>query len=575
MIRAVRCDERSFKTVRFGPGFNVVMADRTKESTKKDSRNGLGKSTLIEIVHFCLGGKAGGALVAEQVKGWTFSLDLTLGGRPISVSRSTGEPRRVAVEGDVSGWPVQPRADGTMAVAEWTSVLGVLTFGLPVGAAEEKYRPSFRSLISYFIRRGRDAFSSPFEHFRKQQEWDKQVCNAFLLGLSWEDARQWQLLKDRKKLVDSLKRAAQGGVLSDVLGSIGELEAVKVRLGEQANREAESLRSFRVHPNYRDIEQRANELTRQIHDAANENVSRTRLLDFYRRGLEEEREPPTAEVERVYQEAGIALPGLVLKRLDEVAGFHHQLVQNRRGFLAAEIEKLTRDAAEAQETIQKLSNERAELMVVLQTHGALEEHSRLQQLHLETTSQLRDVEARIARIKEFEAGQSELRLQMEQLHVRARQDYEERRPWRERAITLFNANSEALYHSPGNLVIDVQPTGFRFGVEIERATSEGVSSMKIFCYDLMLAQLWADRTPTPGLLVHDSTLFADVDTRQVASALERAAAESERCGFQYICALNSDTVPWTEFTAGFDLNAHVRLRLTDATDDGSLLGVRF
>ena len=57
MIYSVRCDKPSFKSIKFNPGFNVILAERTKESTIKDSRNGLGKSTLIEIIHFCLGAK--------------------------------------------------------------------------------------------------------------------------------------------------------------------------------------------------------------------------------------------------------------------------------------------------------------------------------------------------------------------------------------------------------------------------------------------------------------------------------------------------------------------------------------
>jgi len=36
----------------------------------------------------------------------------------------------------------------------------------------------------------------------------------------------------------------------------------------------------------------------------------------------------------------------------------------------------------------------------------------------------------------------------------------------------------------------------------------------------------------PGFLVHDSTLFADVDERQKAQALELAAREASTKGFQ-------------------------------------------
>ena len=55
MITKVRSNMPSFREISFEPGFNVVLADRTKEATKTDSRNGLGKITLLDIIHFCLG----------------------------------------------------------------------------------------------------------------------------------------------------------------------------------------------------------------------------------------------------------------------------------------------------------------------------------------------------------------------------------------------------------------------------------------------------------------------------------------------------------------------------------------
>jgi len=90
----------------------------------------------------------------------------------------------------------------------------------------------------------------------------------------------------------------------------------------------------------------------------------------------------------------------------------------------------------------------------------------------------------------------------------------------------------------------------------------------------MLAQLWAQRDPAPNLLIHDSTLFDGVDERQVALALELVARESEQLNFQYICTLNSDMIPRTEFSPEFDFDSFVRLRLTD-DEGGNLLGVEF
>ena len=70
-------------------------------------------------------------------------------------------------------------------------------------------------------------------------------------------------------------------------------------------------------------------------------------------------------------------------------------------------------------------------------------------------------------------------------------------------------------------------------------------------------------------------LFADVDERQKALASELAAKEAEKQGFQYICTMNSDSVPYSSFSSAFDFGRYVRVRLTDKTEDGGLFGIRF
>ena len=590
MILNIRCDRPSFKTVPLKPGFNVVLADRTKESTKKDSRNGLGKSTLVEIVHFCLGSSArpGKGLMVKRLNGWAFSMDLEIAGRQFSVSRSTEHPGGISLTGDLSRLsepdgmanperlPLEGPEGRRLATGDWTSALGAMLFDLPVnGFPQTPYQPSFRSLISYFIRRGRDAYSTAFEHHRKQIEWDRQVNNAFLLGLSWENASAAQVLKDKRKLVQDLQQAARAGMMDGILGSIGELEARRVQLQERASEETAGLDGFRVHPQYRQIEDEANHLTESIHLAANENLAQTRLLQMYERSVSQEQEPGDDTVARMFEEAGVALPGMVVRRLEDVQQFHRDVVRRRREFLRREIDRLRASVLARERSLRTLTDQRAEILQTLRTHRALDEYTRLQELHARTVAEIEALDARIAAVKQFEEGRSELRVEQELLQQRAVSDYDDRRVQREKAIALFNANSRALYDAPGALLIDVGPNGFTFDVRIQRSGSTGIEAMKVFCYDLMLAQLWSERSPSPGVLVHDSTIFDGVDERQVAQALDLAARESARCGFQYLCMLNSDTIPWDEFSPGFDLNSYVRLRLTDATPDGGLLGIRF
>ena len=581
MITSVRSNVPSFKEVEFNPGFNVILADRTKESTRGDSRNGLGKTTLFEIIHFCLGAgtRPNRGLLVAPLKGWTFTIELQindqLSDRHPEAQMDQG---RVLLQGDVDGLVDvgERQLDGlALRVADWNTFLGQQLFGLNVEEPAPKFQPTFRSLFSFLVRRGRDAYSSPFIHHRTQREWDKQVNNAFLLDLAWQHASELQELKDNENALNGLRRAARDGLLQGLIGNLGNLEAERTRLDSEIAQRSERLRSFRVHAQYAEIEQTVNELTSQIQQMSNANIADGRLLDLYHSSLEDDQDPGADELLAVYQEVGITMPDMVRRRLDEVQDFHRQIVSNRRTYLQSEIQRIESGRSQRTLELQSGIEKRAQLLEVLQTHGALEEYTALQELHLDLVSRRNDVHNRISNLQRFEQGRSELRVSRELLLQTARRDFEERRERRAAAINAFNSNSQALYSAPGNLVVNVADTGFSFDVDIMRSGSQGINNMKIFCYDLMLAQLWAAKSPSPGFLMHDSTIFDGVDERQVAQSLELAQREADNNGFQYVCALNSDTLPSDEFSPTFDLQSFVRLRLTDESEDGGLLGIRF
>ncbi len=99
--------------------------------------------------------------------------------------------------------------------------------------------------------------------------------------------------------------------------------------------------------------------------------------------------------------------------------------------------------------------------------------------------------------------------------------------------------------------------------------------MEIFCFDMMLERMSARQKVGPGFLIHDSHLFDGVDPRQVGRALAVGARLAEEVGFQYLVTLNSDLLPELS-SVGFNAENYVLpQRLTDATDDGGLFGIRF
>lgn len=582
MIKAVRCDQKPFKTITFGKGFNVILAQRTEESTEKDSRNGTGKTSLIEIIHFCLGSriKPKNTLRAKELENFTFILDLTLRGKEYTIYRNTSSRSYIEIEGDFSDWPIQPLYDDkknvyTMKAKDWKLLLGYLMFDLPI-TTNKKYKPTFRSLISYFIRRGMKAFQNPFKHFPQQREWDVQVNNAYLLGLNWEYAAEFQILKDKRKTLNSLKKAAQQGLLTGFIGSLGELEAERVRLEEKINESEKQLSNFKIHPQYYDIEKEVNRLTQEIHKIINEYTFNKQILHEYEESIAKEEDVPIEKVEQIYREAGLTFSDKTRETLSNVVEFHKKVIENRKNYLQSEITRLSSKIKEQKSNIESLSNKRSRSFAILKTHGALKEYFKLQNRINSLKKKLDEIKNRIQNLKEFEKGKSRLDIEKQSLLQKTRRDFEERKAQRDTAVRLFNNNSQRLYSEPGILSIDITENGYKFDVDIKRARSQGIGYMKVFCYDLMLIQLRAHLQDMPGFLIHDSTLYDGVDERQIAASMELAAQEAGKKEFQYICAINSDCVPYGDFSSNFrdEFNNHIIMELTDK-EDGCLFGIRF
>jgi uncharacterized protein YydD (DUF2326 family) len=359
------------------------------------------------------------------------------------------------------------------------------------------------------------------------------------------------------------------------LASLGELEAERLRLSTQLDRERKALASFRVLPQYREIEAQANNLTAEIHGLVNANITDKRRLERYRDSLVSEDVPGDDRLEAFYNEAGIALPGAVKKTLSDARAFHEKIVVNRREFVAGEIAALQSGIELRDGQIAALTERRANYLSALAGQGALEELIHLQEFHAATRLKVDELTNRITQLRQMTSKADTIKVETVELKRAATLDYEERRELWSQALSLFSDFSEHLYKSPGRLVIDIDDTGYKFDVEIAGSPSEGISKMKIFCYDLVLISFARLRGLGIDFLIHDSTIFDGVDPRQRAHALELAAEMSKKFGFQYICALNTDMLPVSDFSSGFDFESLVRLRLTDTDPSGSLLGFRY
>jgi uncharacterized protein YydD (DUF2326 family) len=590
MIRSITSPTIStFKRVEFQAGLNVLVADKTAASTQKQTRNSAGKTSLIEIIHFLFGSDCDkdslfrtSALLAHCFEGTFVFPEGTF-----TVQRGGEEPSRIFL----IQWPdstkvevKEDKATGRMYIPNtaWKAYLGSEQFALPLERSGSPFdspgSPSYRSLFSYFVRRWNAGGFQHTERFAEQQQRsDWQVNLSYLLGLDWEIAQSFQKVRDRERNLKELKKAAKAGALGSVIGTVAELRP-KVALAEKRGSTLrQQLARFQVLDSYADQAGRAAGAKSQMQQLTRETINIQELIQHLSMSLESERPTSAPGLQQLYAAAKIELPGVVLKRLDDVQKFHESVVENRITHLSTQLAEAREKLREKQGLLSTLDQERSGILRQLQGHGALEDF-------LEMQSQLVQIEAEEASLRErFKAAEvlegeaTQLEIDRANLKRRLQSDYHERKQQLQESIVLLAEFIAALYDDRvGRFLIEATDNGPEFRIAIDGDRGGGISSMEIYCMDMTLFSLATRYLRGPGFLIHDSHLFDGVDERQVAQALLRGqelCKDSER---QYIVTMNSDIFDRLPLPGDFDRSSVVLpVRLSDETETGGLFGFRF
>lgn len=587
MIHTISSDLNTFKALTFRPGLNILLADKSKGATDRQSRNGAGKTSFIELVHFLFGGNADKESIfrSPELAPWSFEARVEVGGALVDVARSGTKPSRICLRGDTSGWPLHPSLDAksgdlVFTNEQWRSLLGAVFFGLSDSAdtdERQRFRPSFRSLFSYFARRQNSGgLLAPTQQSSKQQAWDQQVAMSYLLGLDARIPQEFQEVRTQEKAMAELRKAAKEGGLGRYFGTAADIRTRLTIAEARARRLADQLASFNVVPEYTGLEHEASTLTREISMLNDNNTVDRELILQLRDAIDSEQPPAAGNLDRLYREAGVILPGTVNRRFDEVTAFHQAVVQNRKAHLSNEVDAAEVRIAERDRTRQHLDGRRRQLMGILTSGGALEHYARIQEEAGRAEAEAEGLRQRLVTAERVESTKVELEIERSRLLKSLQNDLHERNAVISEAILVFEELSNALYEKAGSLTISATPNGPTVDVRIDAQRSKGITNMQIFCFDLMLADLATKRGMGPGFLIHDSHLFDGVDERQVAKALQLGADHAAAVGYQYIVTMNSDALPNEGFRDGFDVNTFViSTRLTDATETGGIFGIRF
>ena len=564
----------SFKTVEFnraGLSF-VVGAQKSQEDTARNrtkTYNGVGKSLMIELIHYCLGSNANDAF-KKHLSAWTFALSIEVDEQTHVITRSAGNPGEILLDEDEI--PLKK-------LKEWLQSKCFETIPDVKGL-------TFRSLIAPFIRSGRGAY----ERFDRADESDAMnpywamVRTAFLLGLDLPLAQKKYDLRSRQNMLTKTMKQLESDPLFAELLSEDKAGIELTSLREEEAKLDADLRGFSVAEDYKTIQQDANSLKRDVEAARRELVKVEEGVAQIDRSLETKGDLDPKKIKQLYAEAQAALPEHVQKQIEDVLNFQKEL-QHRRIFrLTTERQTLERSRNEIASHVKDLASKLETAIRYLGSHVALDEYLAVNQRLNEIRQQIAKLEASNEQRERVNRELKTITRDMAEESIRTDDYLTAAKPLVDEANGLFRRYTKSLYGNRASglsILNDGGDTLTRYRIEahISSDAAEGINEAKIFCYDLMVLAL--KRGHSVDCLLHDSSLFHPIDHRQRWAMLRLADSVCKAMGIQYIATLNerdistmqpADAEEREEFDRIFS-DGNIILRLTDHSPKERLLGV--
>ena len=480
----------------FSSGLNLVLATKSKGATDKQTRNGAGKTSLVETIHFVLGAIVDPKSIfrSEQLGESEFSVTFDLYRHKVTATRCGLLKDKIFVIADVSNWPTdnyELLVDKKVQLSneEWKKVLGHAFFEVDT-AAEAGQQVSFRQLFPYFARRAKsDGFLEPLQHTRSLAISSTQVAGSRLLGLDERIAQEFQVLREKTKIIRTLKKAAKGNALKSYLPSSASLRSDLVIAKSKASKLRYRINSFEVVDEYENLEKEANTLTMDISNLNDQNVIDREHITILQETVDTESPPRVDYVEKVFQDAGALFETSVQRRYDEAQQFYEAVIRNRKEHLANELKETKLRLEKRNQLRGKLDQRRKKLMEILSSGGALEHYNELREELARCESAVESITLKLDDAMELESTTAELKTEKAKLHLALQNDYRERANLIEKAVLSFEELSNALYNEAGKPTIKATENGPEFAFDILKQESKGISNMQIFCFDLMLMDI--------------------------------------------------------------------------------------
>ncbi|CAC9487357.1 hypothetical protein [uncultured Gammaproteobacteria bacterium] len=562
---SLAASEPTFKTIFFnktGASFILAKQDNPEQSDKSKTYNGVGKSLLVSLIDFCLGTKTGSKITKSlqlTLPDWHFILDVEIGNRSYTIVRHTNIPKYIDLN------------DEELTLNDFCSKLEKLCFDIP---PKFQYL-SFRSLLPFFIRPSKQSYISYDDPTKAGTPYQKQLYNAFLLGLDVTFSQTKMLLKkqidDTEKLYKNIKNDP---ILKQFFEGYKDSSLALADLNEKIETLELDLQKFEVADDYYQIKQEADAVKNNLDKTQNKIKLRSINIDSINQSLKISSDVNRNDIQKIYDESKLVFHSDVEKKLIDLEKFYQDLTINRTKRLQSQKHEIISELKELEAQFTNLKEELDSHMKFLNAHQALDVFTKMS-----------------SRLAEFQQNREKL-----QGYEKLQHDYEQKKTSLKKEMILQSEETSTYLDQVKNDINEImedfrvlvkrfypnalagitvrnndRKNQIRYDIEakIQSDSSDGINSVKLFCYDLTL--LTHGSNHFMDFMFHDSRLFSDIDEVHCNVLFE--IVKTKFTDKQYIASINQNQLNALSPDMQKFVNDHLVRELTDDSDGGKLLGI--
>lgn len=563
----LRANKPSFHTVSFNPSGITIIAAIKETNDQRKTYNSVGKSLTVALIHFCLGSNPNREF-EEKLSDWIFSLDFQIGNKKYTAVRSTVNQKEIELNGK------------KYTLREFNNYFEIELFRIK----DNSKFISFRGLISRFIRYGEDGYIANDRYIKGEKPITTLVNNSFLLGLDTDLVLRKYELKEKEKNISELKKQLANPEFKALFGTENkkDLEIKIVELETIINRYKKNIAEFVIAEDYDSIRKEADKISYELQQVKNKATKFSIAISNINKSLEIQPDISKEHILKLYETARVELGDLVIKKLSELEQFNSQILNNRNIKLIEERKSFEKQLTEISKTISTLGKLEDEKLQYLNSTGALEDFTKLNQALNTYEKQLHDLYQYKKLTTDYKLAFEENKKEFINENIITDRYIEDSNELIKNNIILFKSFVEKFYSEKDSGITIENNEGkntLRYDIKakIQDDAGNAVKEVKIFCFDWTI--LKAKHNHNINLLFHDSKITGDMDPRQVKTMLEIANEECNSFDFQYIISLNQSVIDGLKLEMDEGqlqklVLDNIKLTLSDKSPEEKLLGIQ-